>query len=79
LLAEKLQQAGFSNVRNLKGSIFAWADEGRPIVNAHGTASGVHPVNLLWGRYLDKFKWQWKPAPQTNTINSDILTSGENG
>ncbi len=63
VLAEKLQAAGFRNVRNLEGSIFAWANEGRPLVNARGETAGVHPFNLLWGRYLEKSLWRWKPEP----------------
>ena len=62
VLAEKLQKAGFTNVRNLEGSLFAWANEDRPLVNASGATEGVHPFNILWGRYLDKTKWRWKPA-----------------
>lgn len=61
LLAEKLSRAGFTNVRNLEGSIFAWANEGRGLVNAHGEATGVHPFNIIWGRYLARPKWRWKP------------------
>ncbi|GAB4182741.1 MAG: rhodanese-like domain-containing protein [Terrimicrobiaceae bacterium] len=61
VLARKLQKAGFVNVRNLEGSIFAWANEGRPLVNLSGATSGVHPFNAYWGRYLDKSKWRWKP------------------
>src|SRR3954470_10015687 len=30
-LAAKLQAAGFTDVRNLEGSIFRWANEGRPV------------------------------------------------
>jgi len=63
VLAEKLQAAGFLNVRNLEGSIFAWANEGRPLVNARGETAGVHPFNILWGRYLEKSRWRWKPEP----------------
>jgi rhodanese-related sulfurtransferase len=63
LMAQKLQKAGFTNVRNLEGSIFAWANEGRPLVNSNGATSGAHPFNALWGRYLDKSKWHWKPEP----------------
>lgn len=63
LMARKLQKVGFANVRNLEGSIFAWANEGRPLVNANGTTIGAHPFNILWGRYLDKSKWHWKPEP----------------
>jgi len=63
VLAEKLQAAGFRNVRNLEGSIFAWANEGRPLVAARGEAAGVHPFNIPWGRYLEKSLWRWKPEP----------------
>ena len=61
VLARALQKEGFTNVRNLEGSIFAWANEGRPLVDADGPAPGVHPFNILWGRYLEKSKWRWKP------------------
>jgi len=61
VLARALQKEGFINVRNLEGSIFAWANESRPLVNSNGTTSGAHPFNILWGRYLDKSKWHWKP------------------
>src|SRR3712207_788055 len=30
--AEKLRAAGYKNVSNLEGSIFRWANEGRPLV-----------------------------------------------
>lgn len=60
LLAEKLQKVGFSNVRNLEGSIFAWAHAGGDLVNAHGEAEGVHPYNRWWGRYLRRTLWQWE-------------------
>jgi len=63
VLARSLQKEGFTNVRNLAGSIFAWANEDRPLFNADGTTTGVHPFDLLWGRYLNKSKWQWKPDP----------------
>lgn len=65
VLAEKLQKSGFTNVRNLKGSLFAWANEGRPLVNAFGITEGAHPFNILWGRYLEKAKWRWKPVEKS--------------
>ncbi len=61
VLARALQKEGFTNVRNLEGSIFAWANEGRPLVNSNGATSGAHPFNPLWGRYLEKSRWRWKP------------------
>jgi len=65
-MAQSLCKAGFTNVRNLDGSIFAWANEGRPLVDAIGSATGVHPYNVLWGRYLDIEKWQWTPEKNNN-------------
>jgi rhodanese-related sulfurtransferase len=53
-LARKLQKAGFTNVANLEGSVFGWANEGRPL--HRGTESvnptKVHPYNGKWGKLL---------------------------
>ena len=48
--AQRLQDAGFTNVRNLDGSMFQWANEGRPLA---GSAGKVHPFNKKWGVLLD--------------------------
>jgi rhodanese-related sulfurtransferase len=56
-LAEKLMAAGFSNVANLEGSIFAWVNEGRPVVGPDGEATTrVHPFSDRWGALLDVSK-----------------------
>ncbi|MDX2120129.1 MAG: rhodanese-like domain-containing protein [Gemmatimonadota bacterium] len=47
-----LQAAGFTNVRNLDGAIFRWANEGRPLVNDGGPTVSVHPYSWLWGALL---------------------------
>ena len=47
--AQRLQAAGFTNVRNLDGSIFQWANEGRPVE----PSAKVHPFNKKWGALLD--------------------------
>jgi rhodanese-related sulfurtransferase len=52
--AEKLRQAGFTNVVNLKGSIFQWANEGRPVFSRGAPAERVHPFNRAWGLLLQK-------------------------
>ena len=52
--AEKLRAAGFSKVLNLEGSIFAWANEGRPIFRDGAQVEMVHPYNWTWGRLLRK-------------------------
>ena len=51
-MAERLRAAGFSNVRNLEGSIFQWANEHRPLVRGDEPVSRVHPYNSFWGRLL---------------------------
>ena len=51
-LATKLCEAGFTNVRNLEGSIFQWANEHRPLVREDTPVTTVHPYSSLWGRLL---------------------------
>ncbi|HIG73762.1 MAG TPA: rhodanese-like domain-containing protein [Bacteroidetes bacterium] len=51
-IAERLRVAGFANVANLEGSIFRWANEGRPVVREGEPARLVHPYNATWGRLL---------------------------
>jgi rhodanese-related sulfurtransferase len=52
--AKKLLDAGYTNVANLEGSIFRWANEGRPIVSAGRRAEKVHPYNSTWGLLLKR-------------------------
>lgn len=52
--ADALQQKGITRVVNLEGSIFQWANDERPLVDAQGATDKVHPYNAFWGwRYLD--------------------------
>jgi len=52
--AAALQKQGISRVTNLEGSIFQWANDHRPLVDAKGATEEVHPYNAFWGwRYLD--------------------------
>lgn len=53
-LARQLQALGYTNVRNLRGSIFKWANEGRPVLRDGKTVAEVHPYNGLWGLLLEK-------------------------
>lgn len=54
-IARTLQDQGFTNVSNLEGSLFKWANEGRAVVDSTGAPTEtVHPYNALWGRLLDK-------------------------
>ena len=54
--ARDLQFLGFSQVKNLRGSLFQWANEGR-VVESRGQGGmasrmAVHPYNSFWGRLL---------------------------
>lgn len=53
-MAERLQQAGYTNVVNLEGSIFQWANEGRLIYRNGQMIRQVHPYNQFWGYLLDR-------------------------
>jgi rhodanese-related sulfurtransferase len=57
-LTRKLSAQGFTNVRNLDGSIFAWANEGRPVFRGSEQVRRVHPFNEKWGQLLNKELWQ---------------------
>ena len=52
-LATRLIKAGRRDVSNLEGSIFAWANEARPLVTADGTGTKlVHPFDAHYGQLL---------------------------
>lgn len=50
--ATRLLDAGFTDVANLDGSIFQWANEGRPVVRDGEVVQAVHPYDRAWGRLL---------------------------
>lgn len=52
-VAERLAAAGAEGVYNLEGSVFRWANEGRPLVRDGERVEEVHPYNALWGKLLD--------------------------
>jgi rhodanese-related sulfurtransferase len=56
-LAEKLAGEGFTNVRNLEGSIFEWANAGRPVFRGASAVHEVHPYDGSWGELLRPDLW----------------------
>lgn len=52
VMARRLLEAGFEDVANLEGSIFEWANEGRPVVRDGELVEEVHPYDDRWGRLL---------------------------
>jgi rhodanese-related sulfurtransferase len=61
--AANLMQSGRANVFNLQGSIFKWANEGRPLIADDHTVHVVHPYNERWGVLL-------KPELRSHSPNS---------
>ena len=53
-LAQQLRARGVENVFNLEGSLFKWANEGRPVYRGAEPVSSVHPFDADWGKLLDK-------------------------
>ena len=54
LVTQELQQAGYTNVFNLSGGIFQWANEKRPLFKDSQPTNIVHPYNARWGKLLKK-------------------------
>jgi rhodanese-related sulfurtransferase len=52
-VGEKLKSAGFTNVRNLYGSLFEWVNQGNPVVDSTGKPTRrVHAYSRTWGIWL---------------------------
>ncbi len=51
-LADQLQRRGIQDIANLEGSIFAWANEGRPVFQGEREVRQVHPYNARWAGLL---------------------------
>jgi rhodanese-related sulfurtransferase len=56
-LAQKLGARGFTNVHNLEGSIFEWANAGYPLYRGDERVREVHPFDAHWGRLLERDLW----------------------
>lgn len=54
-IADLLLNSGIgSQVYNLEGSIFEWANEGHELYSNEKRVHKVHPYNSLWGRLLNR-------------------------
>lgn len=53
-LAQELAAMGYTRVRNLRHSIFEWANKHYPMVNENGITNKAHPFNKTWGKLLDE-------------------------
>ncbi len=53
-IGERLKEMGFTNVSNLYGSIFEWANKGLPLENSTGKrTSEIHTYNKEWSKWVD--------------------------
>ena len=51
-LAQRLRAQGVEDVFNLEGSLFKWANEGRPVYRSSEQVQPVHPFDADWGALL---------------------------
>lgn len=66
-IASRLQSQGFTNVANLQGSIFRWANEGRTVVRDGRPVGAVHPYDATWGALLHDTLHAHSPS-KTDTL-----------
>lgn len=56
-IGEKLQKAGYTNVKNLYGGIFQWKNDSLPVFNNNGVETeNVHAFSKHWGKLLTNGK-----------------------
>jgi rhodanese-related sulfurtransferase len=54
-IGEKLQAAGYTQVRNLYGGAFEWVNQAHPLVDSTGKAtSRIHGYSRAWGIWLQR-------------------------
>lgn len=55
IIGEKLQKAGYSNVKNLYGGIFEWKNNNFPVYNLKNKETdSVHAYSKEWSKWLKK-------------------------
>jgi rhodanese-related sulfurtransferase len=60
-IADRLQTAGYTNVVNLEGSIFQWANEGKPVYRNGLQVQEVHPFDSRWAQLLNSELRAYEP------------------
>ncbi len=61
VLAPQLAGQGASAISNLRGGIFRWHNESRPLVNVSGSTDKLHPYGPDWAGLVQR---QWLTAYQ---------------
>jgi len=57
-IGKKLLNLGYTNVFNLFGGIFSWANNNNPIYTDNKEVKKVHPYNDNWGKWLNTKFWK---------------------
>ena len=65
-VADFLARQGYSQVYNLEGGEFLWANEGRPVFRQDRPTAEVHPYNPTWGLLLES-RYRIKAPPVEKT------------
>jgi len=61
VFAKNLQERGFTEVSNLRGSIFEWANKGYRLMRGDNEVTVVHPYNEKWSILLEPQFHQYLP------------------
>lgn len=62
MVQKSLAEKGAKGVYNLRGGIFRWHNDKRPLVNAKGKTPLVHPYDKYWGRLINRQSYvSYKP------------------
>ncbi len=66
-VADFLTRQGYSQVYNLDGGEFRWANEGRPVFRQDRPTAEVHPYNPAWGLLLEsQYRIEAPPIEKTS-------------
>ena len=71
--AKALQEKGFTDVRNLRGSIFLWANRGYPLQRGEQRVRAVHPYDKNWGILLNPELHKYQPGTE------ELIVPGNRG
>lgn len=56
-MAELLEEKGFTNVKNLYGSIFEWGNKSYPLQNTNGeNTNKIHTYSRSWSKWVENEK-----------------------
>lgn len=53
-ITKRMRAAGYSDVTNLVGGIFAWSNLDKPIYDSASLTHKVHPYDAIWGVWLKR-------------------------